>query len=78
MLTRRIARELGTFRPLVHRCELFNRHELFSWVAEAQLPAIASGDVHCAAHLASWKTLLPHARVYVEQYAAWLAPKRLS
>jgi predicted metal-dependent phosphoesterase TrpH len=57
--TRRIARELGAFRPLVHRYELFNRHEVFSWVAEAQLPAIASGDVHRASHLASWKTLLP-------------------
>lgn len=57
--TRRIARELGTFRPLVHRYELFNRNELFSWVAEAELPPVATGDVHRAAHLASWKTLLP-------------------
>ena len=57
--TRRIARELETFRPLVHRYELFNRDELFSWVAEAQLPPVATGDVHRAAHLASWKTLLP-------------------
>jgi predicted metal-dependent phosphoesterase TrpH len=57
--TRRIARELDTFRTLVHRYELFNRDEVFTWVAEARLPAIASGDVHRAAHLASWKTLLP-------------------
>jgi hypothetical protein len=57
--TRRIARELETFRPLIHRYELFNRNEVFSWVAEARLPAIASGDVHRDAHLASWKTLLP-------------------
>jgi predicted metal-dependent phosphoesterase TrpH len=57
--TRRIARELETFRPLVHRYELFNRDEVFSWIAEARLPGIASGDVHRASHLASWKTLLP-------------------
>jgi len=57
--TRRIARELDTFRPLVHRYELFNRDEVFSWVAAAGLPPIASGDVHTAKHLSSWKTLLP-------------------
>jgi hypothetical protein len=43
----------------VHRYELFNRHEVFGWVAEERLPPIASGDVHHAAHIASWKTLLP-------------------
>jgi predicted metal-dependent phosphoesterase TrpH len=57
--TRRIAREIDTFRPLVHRYELFNRDELFGWVADAQLPPVATGDVHLAGHLASWKTLLP-------------------
>jgi predicted metal-dependent phosphoesterase TrpH len=57
--TRRIARELETFRPLVHRYELFNRTEVFSWIAEERLPPIASGDVHRAEHLTSWKTLLP-------------------
>jgi hypothetical protein len=57
--TLRIARELDTFRPLVHRYELFNRDEVFSWVAEARLPSIATGDVHRAGHLSSWKTLLP-------------------
>jgi predicted metal-dependent phosphoesterase TrpH len=57
--TRRIARELETFRPLVHRYELFNRDEVFAWVAAAGLPSIASGDVHSAKHLSSWKTLLP-------------------
>lgn len=57
--TRRIACELDTFRPLVHRYELFNRDEVFGWVAEARLAPVASGDVHLAAHLASWKTLLP-------------------
>jgi len=57
--TRRIAREPKTFAPLVHRYELFNRNEIFTWVAEARLPSIATGDVHRTAHLASWKTLLP-------------------
>jgi predicted metal-dependent phosphoesterase TrpH len=60
--TRRIARELDTFRPFVHRYELFNRHEVFGWVAEARLPAVATGDVHSSAHLSSWKTLLPCAK----------------
>jgi 3',5'-nucleoside bisphosphate phosphatase len=57
--TRRIAREPETFRALVHRYELFNRDEVFGWVAEERLAPIASGDVHRAAHIASWKTLLP-------------------
>jgi predicted metal-dependent phosphoesterase TrpH len=45
--------------PLVDRFELFNRHTLFSWVAAAGLPTIASGDFHCLEHLGGWKTLLP-------------------
>jgi predicted metal-dependent phosphoesterase TrpH len=57
--TRRIARELDTFRPLVHRYELFNRDEVFSWVAAAGVPPIATGDVHTPKHLSSWKTLVP-------------------
>jgi predicted metal-dependent phosphoesterase TrpH len=57
--TRRIAREPETFRPLVHRYELFNRAEVFSWVAATGLPPVASGDVHAARHLSSWKTLVP-------------------
>lgn len=45
--------------PLVDRFELFNRHTLFPWVAEAGLPAVASGDFHRLEHLRTWKTLLP-------------------
>lgn len=45
--------------PLVDRFELFNRGTLFAWVAEAALPAVASGDFHRPEHLATWKTLLP-------------------
>ena len=42
--------------------ELFNRDDLFSWVAEARLPVVASGDFHRPEHLAGWKTLLPCAK----------------
>jgi predicted metal-dependent phosphoesterase TrpH len=49
-------------RGAVDRFELFNRNELFAWVAEAQLPSVATGDVHRREHLATWKTLLPCAR----------------
>ncbi len=49
-------------RRLVHRHELFNRSQLFAWVAGAGLPVVAGGDVHRAAHLGGWKTLLPCAR----------------
>lgn len=57
--TRRIAREHKVFAPLVHRYELINRDEVFSWVAASRLAPIASGDAHRPEHLASWKTLLP-------------------
>ena len=46
-------------REHVDRFELFNRHTLFSWVAEAGLPTVASGDFHRPEHHATWKTLLP-------------------
>jgi predicted metal-dependent phosphoesterase TrpH len=48
--------------PLVDRFELFNRHTLFSWVAEAGLPAVANGDFHVPSHLETWKTMLPCAK----------------
>jgi PHP domain len=47
---------------LVDRFELFNRHELFGWVAEERLPAVATGDFHRHEHLHTWKTLLPCAK----------------
>lgn len=50
------------YAALVDRFELFNRDTLFAWVAEAALPAVASGDVHGPQHLESWKTLLPCAK----------------
>jgi predicted metal-dependent phosphoesterase TrpH len=56
--TQRFARD-ARLADLVHRFELFNRTQLFGWVARAGLPAVASGDFHRPEHLHSWKTLLP-------------------
>jgi hypothetical protein len=44
---------------MVDRFELVNRHDVFSWVAEARLPLVATGDFHRHQHLATWKTALP-------------------
>ena len=57
--TCRWAVERESAGALVDRFELFNRHDLFGWVAEARLPALATGDFHRLEHLATWKTLLP-------------------
>jgi predicted metal-dependent phosphoesterase TrpH len=57
-LTKRFSRDAG-LRGLAHRFELFNRSQLFGWVAEAGLPALACGDFHRPAHVVGWKTLLP-------------------
>jgi predicted metal-dependent phosphoesterase TrpH len=60
--TQRFSQDWRTLRELVDRWELFNRKELFAWVAENGLPAVASGDFHEPAHLFGWKTLLPCAK----------------
>jgi hypothetical protein len=60
--TQRFSRDWRELRELVDRWELFNRRELFAWVAEHGLPAVASGDFHEPAHLFGWKTLLPCAK----------------
>jgi 3',5'-nucleoside bisphosphate phosphatase len=57
--TQRFSRDWVELAPLVDRWELFNRNDLFGWVAERGLPAIASGDFHRSEHLHGWKTLLP-------------------
>jgi predicted metal-dependent phosphoesterase TrpH len=57
--TRRFFREWKVLGGLIDRFELFNQREVFSWVANAGLPSIASGDFHRLEHLATWKTLLP-------------------
>lgn len=56
--TRRIWREREALRGLIHRYELFNRRETFSWIASEGLPPVATGDFHRAQHISSWKTLL--------------------
>jgi hypothetical protein len=60
--TAAFATDRARLGPLVDRYELFNRETLFSWVAEARLPAVANGDFHVHEHLPTWKTLLPCAR----------------
>jgi hypothetical protein len=60
--TARFALEWASLGKLVHRFELINRHEAFSWVAEAGLPYVASGDFHRLEHLANWKTIVPCAK----------------
>ncbi len=68
-LTQRFARD-ADLCGLAHRFELFNRLQLFGWVAEAGLPAVATGDFHRPEHLLGWKTLLPsrHAEAAVVDY----------
>jgi 3',5'-nucleoside bisphosphate phosphatase len=60
--TQRFSRDWRELAPLIDRWELFNRRELFAWVAEEGLPAVANGDFHEPAHLFGWKTLLPCAK----------------
>ena len=60
--TARFAADHARLRPLVDRFELFNRHTLFSWVADAGLPTVATGDFHRYEHLAGWKNMLPCAK----------------
>ena len=60
-LTRRFARD-PELAALVHRFELFNRTQLFAWVAKAGLPCVASGDFHRLEHLHGWKSVIPCAR----------------
>jgi hypothetical protein len=44
---------------IVDRWELINRDQTFGWVADADLPCVASGDFHLPEHLETWKTFLP-------------------
>ena len=43
----RFAREWRALAPLVDRWELFNRYDLFGWVAERGLPALECLDQEC-------------------------------
>jgi 3',5'-nucleoside bisphosphate phosphatase len=53
------ARAWREVRGLFDRVELFNGRQLFGWVAEAGLPAVACGDLHRAEQLPGWTTLVP-------------------
>ncbi len=44
---------------LVHRFELFNRSQVFPWVARAGHASVAAGDFHREDQLGGWKTLVP-------------------
>jgi predicted metal-dependent phosphoesterase TrpH len=61
---------------LVDRFELINRHDVFPWVAERRLPAVASGDFHRREHLATWKTLLPCEKQAESVVAFLRSPRR--
>jgi len=74
-ITRRFWLEWETLAPLVHRAELFNGRDVYSWVAGASVPAVASGDVHEAGHIRSWKTLVPCAKDE-EELVAYLRSER--
>jgi predicted metal-dependent phosphoesterase TrpH len=60
--TQRFSRDWRRLQAQVDRWELFNRYELFSWVAQRGLPAVATGDFHRPEHLHGWKTMLPCAK----------------
>jgi hypothetical protein len=73
--TRRFWREWDTLAPLLHRVELMNGPDLFSWVVEGDVPLVASGDVHGREDLSSWKTLIPCAR-HEEELVHYLRSRR--
>jgi predicted metal-dependent phosphoesterase TrpH len=60
--TAAFAADPDRWTPLLDRFELFNRDTVFPWIAEAGLPAVATGDFHIPAHFATWKTMLPCAK----------------
>jgi hypothetical protein len=57
--TRYFARRWRELSGLFDRAELFNAGQLFSWVAEAGLPAVACADLHRAEDFPGWTTLVP-------------------
>jgi hypothetical protein len=52
----------GRLNGVVDRWELINRDQTFGWVADEDLPGIASGDFHRPEHLETWKTFMPCAK----------------
>ena len=57
--TRWFSRHWRELDGLYHRVELFNGDQLFGWVAEKGLLAVAGGDLHRPEHLPGWTTLIP-------------------
>lgn len=74
-LTLRFAVGSGDLTPQMHRLELFNRSQLFPWVARAGHPGVATGDFHRLEHLDGWKTLIPCER-QVEAVVSYLRSSR--
>jgi len=74
-LTLRFAAGSGDLTPQIHRFELFNRSQLFPWVARAGHPSVATGDFHRLEHLDGWKTLIPCER-HVEAVVSYLRSSR--
>jgi predicted metal-dependent phosphoesterase TrpH len=56
--TARFAADWRALAPLVDRWELINRRDVFGWVAQAGLPAVATGDAHEPEHAFTWKTMI--------------------
>jgi len=57
--TRYFARHWRELDGLFDRVELFNGRQLFGWVAEKGLPAVACSDFHRLEHFPGWTTLVP-------------------
>lgn len=68
--TRYFSRHWRELDGLFDRVELFNGRQLFGWVAEQGLPAVACGDLHRAEQFPGWTTLIPceHDRAAVVDY----------
>lgn len=57
--TRYFARHWRELQGLFDRVELFNGRQVFGWVAEKGLSAVACGDLHRADQFPGWTTLVP-------------------
>jgi len=57
-VTARFSEEPDWAAGVLDRFELLNRDDVFGWVAERKLPAVATGDFHRREHLETWKTVL--------------------
>jgi predicted metal-dependent phosphoesterase TrpH len=74
--TRFFWRHWAELDGLIDRFELFNRRQVFPWVADAGLPVVATGDFHHLENLAGWKSLLPCAKEEAAVLACLRSPAR--